>query len=1636
MRKINLKILATSFMIMSICFSIIMSNIEVKAFDVATFSIGFTNGKLNLQQPTIKNNSLPGRADVSLNWDEYKFNVAGDEVGANYFTVRRPIYNHSSNKYGDWEIRGNYGSSVKVLNIYPNNEKSAGLKQWMEVQSGVNDNVDIQVTSQSQNDFNNNPYRYLEVNENGTYNYDVIVFGFWDSHNNAKLTASSGDIIQKYIDDGYGVIFGHDTVQTSVLEKGFNNLVQNNLDIFLTERNRSNWYVSNKLGIRKQGSLTTYPFDINGMDLKISITHTVAQFPGDTVTGVPNDDIVYVTLEPNYYPTPGDGPYFNYNILTSAKGPDTRVRYALGNNPAYDYIANGYLIKQNNVAFIQAGHSSGQTSEAEQMVLANLIYSLAQINVETNGKDQVLDDVEPSVPVNVDGNLTFASQDYGVGYEYRIIATPIGYDLNLVNKDELNNALSSNVSQLNDEVVFSNSYVTTELKAQLKGSSGYEMEADQATFRYYIDKNKVGKRTPSVEIPGQEDLQDDFYTLGYNEAFNYLDHFSGVSQIKDNDYLHVVAYDRANNASNIADFKLKDVLEKSDVTIVYKSANEILKTVTLLGVEDPSLIVGSEFSSSAQKNLTVDGVQYVYSNTEPSSQFITIESNPSNNIITHNYNKLVSKNIYLVEVRPGINGGADIINYEINRIETVETGKEINIENNIPDFSSQHYVYTGWTHGRGVDVENQSKAEVYTWADDGNDIYLYYEKKVADVKVNIVRSDGLAFEEGIFEYTYLKEGYVGETLTINGNDIKSMINIKNLNAFSNTSQGLQNYSSEFYLNESGTFQDTITLIPRTVKIIGVGIDYNDEVSYGVENTSPSSIKILKENRASYMDKNLFTTTRTYEMDLNVIEQAPPTIPDSNGGANWKNFVNETTGQSVNIDFSNNKDIQIAYYKGVKPNEAYSVVANYLNILDNNEITGKYESGTLNVAIQPNIPVKETLKIGGILPHREVEFEISHYEVIKDGVVDVYDATLDLNEVIPSRDSKGAAETGDYVVNVYYRPYANVEYIEELLDVTGEKVILTKKSNYNVLIDNKKKSLNTSLPTDEYLVETSGNAFFENNKISTLINNYDISVTVKYIPITYNLKVEIVGRLENDEIVKDSEINTNENQSIYIFKNVPLKVPVEFLIPNFENSNYYFDGVTMIHGSEDDIRYEDEGRRLIFRPTDDNIINGTTYELNLNYRKISELKGVAKIYRFNQEPRKENIMGSAYIGDTVSVSVPEVDDLELTNAYLDGKEYFNVETGVSYNILVDKPMHLLELRYHEIKYNFEAVSATIGGSIDGNGSFYGNEKVYVQALPDDGYKLERLIVNQGNVELIEEEGTVWTYYFIMPKENVRIEAYFTTDNDTSEDIVINPFIPEEDEEDEEDYYEDTTNIDEVDNKDEVVEPEVPKKPINPTSDDIMDLVNDPYYSIIRKYKPYINGYPSGNMEPSSNITRAEVMTVIYNLYGNGYISDKLSLEKFSDVDKEKWYSNAIGFAIDFNVVLGYEDGTFKPDNSITRAELAVIIAKFVDLADINVDELYFSDVGNNWATESIEKLYRKGIVSGYGGNMFNPSGTANRAEFVTLVNRLIGRGDTYYKNKTFPDVPQNHWAYDNIMNASNGSIIDMELDNSMLIKINN
>ena len=152
--------------------------------------------------------------------------------------------------------------------------------------------------------------------------------------------------------------------------------------------------------------------------------------------------------------------------------------------------------------------------------------------------------------------------------------------------------------------------------------------------------------------------------------------------------------------------------------------------------------------------------------------------------------------------------------------------------------------------------------------------------------------------------------------------------------------------------------------------------------------------------------------------------------------------------------------------------------------------------------------------------------------------------------------------------------------------------------------------------------------------------------------------------------------------------------------------------------------------------------------------------------------------------------------------------------------------------------------------------------------------------------------------------------------------------------------------------------------------------------------YIVGYPDGTARPEGNITREEVATIFFRLLTDESRAKFLSdYNTFSDVSSNRWSNTAISTLVNAGILKGYPDGTFRPAGYITRAEMATIIAKFANLSGARDN---FTDITNHWANAYIRSAASNGWVSGYPDGRFCPDQFITRAETMAMINRVLTR----------------------------------------------
>ena len=201
----------------------------------------------------------------------------------------------------------------------------------------------------------------------------------------------------------------------------------------------------------------------------------------------------------------------------------------------------------------------------------------------------------------------------------------------------------------------------------------------------------------------------------------------------------------------------------------------------------------------------------------------------------------------------------------------------------------------------------------------------------------------------------------------------------------------------------------------------------------------------------------------------------------------------------------------------------------------------------------------------------------------------------------------------------------------------------------------------------------------------------------------------------------------------------------------------------------------------------------------------------------------------------------------------------------------------------------------------------------------------------------------------------------------------------------------------------------------------------------RHGAYILGYTDGTFGPSRSMTRAEAAAIFARLLAekNGDTISTVANTRFADIPAHAWCSGYAKYLNNNGVTYGKSKTIFAPDDAITRAEFTTLAVRFFDVygdGDAEIMEQYkdFNDVSDGyWAAAYIKAAAKHGWINGYGDGSFRADDEINRAEVVTIVNRLLGReadeayvADNLRKLNTFSDMSKRHWAYYAVMEAAN------------------
>jgi len=202
---------------------------------------------------------------------------------------------------------------------------------------------------------------------------------------------------------------------------------------------------------------------------------------------------------------------------------------------------------------------------------------------------------------------------------------------------------------------------------------------------------------------------------------------------------------------------------------------------------------------------------------------------------------------------------------------------------------------------------------------------------------------------------------------------------------------------------------------------------------------------------------------------------------------------------------------------------------------------------------------------------------------------------------------------------------------------------------------------------------------------------------------------------------------------------------------------------------------------------------------------------------------------------------------------------------------------------------------------------------------------------------------------------------------------------------------------------------PALPIRP------DVTPEPPYVLERRLA-YITGTSQTLFEPNAPMRRVDIAVALFNIAGQPEVEQ---INPFADIADNHPHMSAIAWVYTTGLMVGYRDGTFRPNASLTRGELATLIVNWRGYAPRRTTT--FADAVNHWANGSIGAIELRGHVAGYPDGTFRPNAPIRRAEVVTLLNSLIGRTANMdfvrYLDNPFTDVSVNHWAYAQILVAA-------------------
>lgn len=189
--------------------------------------------------------------------------------------------------------------------------------------------------------------------------------------------------------------------------------------------------------------------------------------------------------------------------------------------------------------------------------------------------------------------------------------------------------------------------------------------------------------------------------------------------------------------------------------------------------------------------------------------------------------------------------------------------------------------------------------------------------------------------------------------------------------------------------------------------------------------------------------------------------------------------------------------------------------------------------------------------------------------------------------------------------------------------------------------------------------------------------------------------------------------------------------------------------------------------------------------------------------------------------------------------------------------------------------------------------------------------------------------------------------------------------------------------------------------------------------IIKHNKYINGYPDNTFRQENKITRGEIATMLSRIILDGK-QVPITENKFNDISNDYWAKNEVNYLASKGLFNGYEDGTFRPENPITRAEVATILVRSNGDIKQKLKKVFPDIDDSHWASKYIEKAAELGYMLGYEDGSFKPDQVITRGETVVTLNRIYRNPcdlkETNNSKILFTDLDKNNWAYNDIVKA--------------------